>query len=100
VLVSGSKKGDTSLGGYYVTKTIPTNTHFVEVHMGANMAPSTPIGNQTNECYIDHVEFYIFKELNGIQHSCFEKCPLMFDYFSLSFVDYTDTYNKKSKPVN
>ncbi len=79
---------------------IPTETRSIRVYIGADMDPSIPIGNQTNECYIDRVEFYIFKQLNGIQHSCFQRCPLIFSYFPLSFVDSTDNYNRKVKAVN
>jgi len=87
---------------YWVSQkgNIPTKTHFINVYIGAAMDPSIPIGNQTNECYIDRVEFYIFKQLNGIQHSGFQKCPLIFSYFPLSFVDSTDNYNRKLKAVN
>jgi len=79
---------------------IPTKTRSINVHIGADMGPSIPIGNPTNECYMDRVEFYIFKELKGIQHSCFQRCPLIFSYFPLSFVDSTDNYNRKLKAVN
>jgi hypothetical protein len=79
---------------------IPTTTRSISVHIGADMDASIPVGNQTNECYIDRVEFYIFKQLNGIQHSYFQKYSLIFSYFPLSFVDSTDNYNRKLKAVN
>lgn len=44
----------------------------VSIFIGAKMAPLTSIGNQANECYIDQIEFYIFKQPNGIQYTSFQ----------------------------
>jgi hypothetical protein len=100
LLVSESPIGKTVF--YYVPKQdkIPATTRYIHVLIGANMTSSTSIGNQPNECYIDRIRFYIFKQLNGIQYSYFQKCPLIFDYFPLSFVDSTNSYNRKPKAVN
>ncbi len=85
LLVSDSTKGTTLFSYVMQQDKISTKTRYIIVTIGANVAPSIPIGNQTNECYIDAVHFYILKQLDGIQYSCFQKYPLIFDYFPFKF---------------